>query len=335
MIFGLTGTNAAGKGEVARLLVDGGFQYFSLSDEIRNELRVRGLEPGRDTMIEEGRRLRRDGGADTLARRVVRRFTQGRNQVVDSVRNPEEVRFLRTCRDFFLLVVDAPVEVRFERARARMRTGDPTDLAGFQKAEERESNSTDPEAQQLPATRALADYTIVNDAGIEELTARVKAVFRDAAARCSRPDWDRYFMEIAEVVSTRSSCAKRHAAAVIVRDRRIISTGYNGTPRGVANCSEGGCERCLSLSASGVDLGECLCSHAEENAIVQAAFHGVSVRGATLYSTFQPCVLCSKMILNSGIAEVVFRDSYPLPPAASHLFEEAGVTVRRLEPPPT
>ena len=104
MILGLTGPNAAGKGEVARILVAGGFETFSLSDEIREELKARGREPTRDAMIDEGRRLRTEHGLDVLARRAVARFTHGVNQVVDSIRNPEEVRFLKTRPGFFLLL---------------------------------------------------------------------------------------------------------------------------------------------------------------------------------------------------------------------------------------
>ena len=102
--------------------------------------------------------------------------------------------------------------------------------------------------------------------------------------KMERPDWDTYFMEIANVVARRSNCSRRHVAAVIVKDKRIISTGYNGTPRGLKNCHEGGCPRCSSNAPSGSHLGECLCSHGEENAIVSAAYHGVSVKDATLYS---------------------------------------------------
>jgi len=127
-----------------------------------------------------------------------------------------------------------------------------------------------------------------------------------------RPDWNEYFMNIATVVATRSSCVRRQVGAVIIRDNNIISGGYNGTPRGLPNCDEGGCARCNSTSAApGQSLAECLCSHAEENAITQAAFHGASVRGSTLYSTFKPCLICSKMIINAGLTRVVFGEDYP------------------------
>ncbi|MBO4304158.1 MAG: dCMP deaminase family protein [Lentisphaeria bacterium] len=143
-----------------------------------------------------------------------------------------------------------------------------------------------------------------------------------------RPDWDTYFMQIAEMVAKRSNCSRRHVAAVIVKDKRIISTGYNGTPRGIKNCNEGGCPRCASNAPSGTHLGECLCSHGEENAIVQAAYHGISVKESTLYTTYSPCLLCAKMIINSGIREVVYKDRYTIDDTARRILGEAGVVLR-------
>jgi dCMP deaminase len=124
---------------------------------------------------------------------------------------------------------------------------------------------------------------------------------------------------------------KRKVAAVIVLDRRIISTGYNGTPRGVLNCNEGGCPRCNSFGKSGLDLGECYCSHAEENAIVQAAYHGVPIKGGSLYTTYSPCLICTKMIINSGISEVIYNAKYPLGDPAVDLLQAAGITIRQAE----
>jgi len=331
MILGLTGKNGAGKGEVARILMTGGFEYHSLSDAIRLELQSRELEPTRDAMIDEGRRLRREHGLDVLARRAAGGFTRGLNQVVDSIRNPEEVRYLRTLPGFFLIAVDAPAAVRFKRSVGRARAGDTMDLASFEEAERREWASGDPAAQQLDATLALADFTIDNSGDREVLAASVVRFFQEAAARISPPDWDTYFMAIADVVAMRSSCVKRHVAAVVVKDRRIISTGYNGTPRGVQNCNQGGCSRCMALVSAGAALETCVCSHAEENAIVQAAFHGVSLRGTTLYTTFSPCLLCTKLILNAGIIEVVFGSHYELPEKTIELLKGAGIKVRQVE----
>ncbi|MDP6354834.1 MAG: dCMP deaminase family protein [Planctomycetota bacterium] len=155
-------------------------------------------------------------------------------------------------------------------------------------------------------------------------------VSEDAPVATTRPGWDEYFMRIAEVVALRSNCIKRQIAAIVVKDRRIITTGYNGTPRGVRNCNEGGCPRCKDSSIpSGTRLDECLCSHAEENSITQAAYHGTSLQEATLYSTMSPCLLCAKLIINSGITEVVYNQHYPVSSVALALMEEAGVKVRQ------
>lgn len=147
----------------------------------------------------------------------------------------------------------------------------------------------------------------------------------------TRPGWDQYFMDIALVAASRSNCSRRHVAAVLVRDRRIISTGYNGTPRGVRNCSDGGCPRCNSNTPSGHGLGDCLCSHAEENSIVQAAYHGISVKGSTLYTTYSPCLSCAKMIINAGIVEVVYHQHYTIDDVSMKLLHEAGVSVRSVD----
>ncbi len=139
-----------------------------------------------------------------------------------------------------------------------------------------------------------------------------------------RPSWDEYFMQIAREVGSRSTCLRRHVSAVIVRDKRILSTGYNGAPRGVAHCEETGCLRERLGIPSGQRQEICRGLHAEQNAIIQAALHGVSIDGATIYVTHQPCITCAKMIINSGILRVVCADSYPDPLSAG-MLEEAAV----------
>jgi dCMP deaminase len=150
----------------------------------------------------------------------------------------------------------------------------------------------------------------------------------------TRPPWDQYFMDIAHMVAKRSNCCTRQVAAIIVKDKRLISTGYNGTPRGTKNCDEGGCARCWARAKGsvqpGTQLEECTCSHGEENAIVQASFHGVSINGGTLYTTFSPCLMCAKMCINAGIAEIVYHAEYPLNDLANSLIQQAGITIRKL-----
>lgn len=146
----------------------------------------------------------------------------------------------------------------------------------------------------------------------------------------SRPSWDQYFARMAQLAASRSTCLRRHVGAVIVKDRMVLSTGYNDTPRGVPNCGDGGCARCASDAPTGVGLDTCLCLHAEQNAVVQAAYHGVGINGGTIYVTHQPCLTCAKMILNAGIRRVVFAGDYPDPTARS-MLESAGAELVHLE----
>lgn len=147
--------------------------------------------------------------------------------------------------------------------------------------------------------------------------------------RDPRPDWDTYFMKIAEVVASRANCSRRKVAAVVVSDRRIISTGYNGTPRGVRNCFEGGCARCAGTAPSGSSLEECICVHAEQNAIAQAAYYGIRLAGATIYVTICPCLTCAKLIINAGIKEVVYGGDYAFTEQTEKLLKEAKILCRR------
>ena len=330
MIIGLTGSNGSGKGEVVAFLQAKGFSARSLSDVIRDEVRGRGLEVTRERLIEAGRELRSSGGTGILARRVLESIEGDKNCIVDSFRHPDEVKVFRSRPDFCLLRIEADQEVRFERLRQRGREGDPQDKEAFLAVEKREAGDADPHGQQLIACGAEADFAVSNNGSVSELTGQVSAILKTLMGRLSRPGWDEYFMEIAKVTALRSNCVKRKVAAIIVRDRRVISTGYNGTPRGTKNCYEGGCPRCNNLADSGTRLDECLCSHGEENAITQAAYHGVSVKLGTLYSTFAPCLTCTKMIINAGIREVVYNQDYPLNETSFKLFEEAGVVIRQI-----
>jgi dCMP deaminase len=140
----------------------------------------------------------------------------------------------------------------------------------------------------------------------------------------ARPSWDDYFLGITRAVASRSTCLRRHVGAIVVRDKRILTTGYNGAPAGLQHCSQAGCMRDQLGIPSGERHDLCRGLHAEQNALVQAALHGISVQGATLYCTFAPCAICAKMLINAGVKKVVFLDSYP-DQLARDLLDEAGV----------
>ena len=331
MIIGLTGKNGSGKGEVAKFLRERGFEYHSLSDVIRTEAKKRKKPVTRGNLIAIGNDLRQKYGAGVLAKKLLDDLEVDRHYVIDSIRHPEEAKTLKTQNGFVLVQVAAPPKTRFQRIKSRARENDPKTFKEFIRVETVEGKSKIGSDQQLNQTLGLSDFTIQNSGTLEELHKKVAKLMMKIAAQKKRPDWDEYFMEIARVVSLRSNCVKRKVAAVIVKDKRIISTGYNGTPRGVQNCNEGGCPRCNQFASSGTKLEECLCSHGEETAITQSAYHGVNISSSTIYTTFSPCLLCTKMIINSGIREVVYNADYPLGGAALNLLREAKIIARKLK----
>lgn len=145
-----------------------------------------------------------------------------------------------------------------------------------------------------------------------------------------RPGWDEYFMEMAEVAEKRSTCMRRKVGAVIVRDKRIMATGYNGVPTGIGHCSDRGCLRDELKVPSGQRHELCRGLHAEQNAIIQAAYLGQSIGGGTIYCTNQPCVICAKMIINAGIKRIVIKEGYP-DDLAREMLAEAGLEIEILE----
>lgn len=144
-----------------------------------------------------------------------------------------------------------------------------------------------------------------------------------------RPDWDNYFLDIVELVSKRSTCLRRSVGAGLVRDRRILATGYNGAPSKLQHCLDIGCLRKQLNVPSGERHELCRGLHAEQNAIIQAALHGVNSKGSTLYCTNHPCVICAKMIINAGIVRIVVRDGYH-DKLAAQMLQEAGIKVKQL-----
>ncbi len=144
-----------------------------------------------------------------------------------------------------------------------------------------------------------------------------------------RPDWDEYFMRIAFLVAERSTCLRRKVGAVVVKDRRILATGYNGAPSGIPHCAETGCLREQLKVPSGQRHELCRGLHAEQNAIIQAALHGVSLKGSSMYVTTQPCIICTKMLINAGIKEVVISEGYP-DELAREFVESAGIRIRHV-----
>jgi len=144
-----------------------------------------------------------------------------------------------------------------------------------------------------------------------------------------RPDWDEYFLEVAGLVSKRATCLRRSVGAVLVKDKKILATGYNGAPSGITHCEITGCLREKLKIPSGQRHELCRGLHAEQNVLLQAALYGVGTKESTLYITNQPCIICAKMIINAGINEIVFVGDYP-DKMAREFLKEAGIKIRRV-----
>ena len=145
-----------------------------------------------------------------------------------------------------------------------------------------------------------------------------------------RPSWDEYFLEVAKLVSKRATCIRRRVGAVLVKDKRILATGYNGSPSGLPHCLDIGCLREKLKIPSGERHELCRGLHAEQNALIQASLYGISLKESTLYATNQPCIICAKMLINAGIKEVVIADGYP-DKMAMQFLKEAKIKVRKVE----
>lgn len=145
----------------------------------------------------------------------------------------------------------------------------------------------------------------------------------------NRPSWDKYFMDISKLAATRSTCTRREVGAVVVRDNNILSTGYNGAPSGIKHCEKETCIRNVKNIPSGTQLDICIGLHAEQNAILQASKNGICINGGTLYCTTHPCLTCAKMIINSGILEIVYDEDYN-DEESKRILKEAGIKVRKL-----
>ncbi|KAF2001317.1 hypothetical protein P154DRAFT_562652 [Amniculicola lignicola CBS 123094] len=243
-------------------------------------------------------------------------------QVVDSL--------LR--RPFFLLVgVDAPVSVRWQRFKARCAAHKltPPTLEDFVIRNDEHLYAP---GSALGALSQRAQLKLLNSStSIYALNQALEGLNLPNDARL-RPSWDQYFMQLADLAAHRSNCMKRRVGCVIVREKRVISTGYNGTPRGMTNCNEGGCPRCNNASRAGMDLSTCLCLHAEENALLEAGRDRIGEK-SILYCNTCPCLTCSVKITQVGISEVVYNQGYLVDTQTAAIFAESGVRLRQFSPP--
>jgi len=235
-------------------------------------------------------------------------------------------------RPFFLLIsVDAPLTVRWRRYQEQRQRQESATASLEDFATLSDSSLYDPLTGQLPLMSRATVRLLNTSSDLAHLYATLGKLDLLNPDRL-RPSWDVYFMALASLAAQRSNCMKRRVGCVVVRDKRVISTGYNGTPRGLRNCGEGGCGRCNEAQGSGHGLATCLCMHAEENALLEAGRERLGREGTVLYCDTCPCLTCSIKIAQVGVSEVVYNHGYSMDTATAAVFREAGVKLRQFVP---
>ena len=335
MIIGLTGPNCSGKSEIANILKEKGYKYYSCSDVIREECEKRNLEKSRENLICVGNEMRNNFGANILAKMILEKINEDRKNnyeffIVDSIRNPVEVDELRTDKEFTLLGINAPIEIRYERAIKRGRIESVKNFYDFKQMEDKE-NTENPNSQQLDKVYKMSDKYIFNDGTVDDLNQKLEFALKYDAKK--RPNWDDYFMKITSVVAERSTCLRHNVGAIIVKNKRLLTTGYNGAVRGSEDCLKLGCKKDELELSSGFGSEECRAVHAEQNAIIQAAHHGIDLDGATLYCTTIPCRMCAKEIVNSGIKDIVTYSEYNGAKGSVEFLKNSGINFRKINRP--
>jgi len=332
--IGLTGYMGSGKGEIAKLLEKRGYKYISLSDLVREEATKRGLEHTRENLQKIGNELRDQSGAGVLGMKVRETVEQAKDSkwIIDGIRNPGEEAELRKLRDFQMVGVTAPAWIIVQRVKDRNRPGTVLKQeAILERLEKEKGMGEKEEGQQVRKCLESADFVILNEGTLEDLEKKFEHFMKLNAGE-DRPTFDEIFMEIACTWAKRSTCLRRKVGAVIAKNKQQLTAGYNGAPRGVPHCAElGGCLREKLKIPSGQRHEICRGTHAEQNAITQAAKFGINIEGATLYCNCFPCVICTKMIINAGIETVVYDSDYDDPLSREILGQQKVLELRRYE----
>ncbi|MBP3254447.1 MAG: AAA family ATPase [Bacteroidales bacterium] len=326
LVIGITGTLGAGKGTVVEMFKEKGFVHYSARDFLKKRVQSMGLEVNRDTLTEVANNARRLEGGGFIAKGLLKEAEkEGKNCIIESIRNIKEVEYLKQNADFTLLCVDADINIRYQRIRLRQSETDNVDFDTFVANERREMQSEDENKQNLGAVMRMADYTIDNGSDLQHLQMQVNRIMNSLGVN-KRPSWDEYFSEIVKTVAKRATCDRGRSGCVIVKDRQILVTGYVGSPTGMPHCDEAGHLFKKTVDENGEISTHCVRTvHAEQNAICQAAKRGISLEGSTLYCTMTPCRTCAMMIINCGIKRVVCQNKYHSGQESESMFAQAGI----------
>lgn len=324
MLIGISGTASSGKTEVARYLTFQGFVLLEVGKSSNQNTEIL-----TESIYSSSMESTVFDTIDLLIDYVTLNWRN--NFVLKDINDTDTLHALQK-RPFFLhLSTDAPIKLRHERYKAKHSS--QITLENFiDECDHNLFSASNP----LVEINNQANIKIINTSkSIKNLFIKLSELNLIDYSRL-RPTWDSYFMRLADLAALRSNCMKRRVGCVIVRGNRVIATGYNGTPRHLTNCNEGGCDRCNKGQGSGAALSTCLCLHAEENALLESGrdrIAGNHDEGSVLYCNTCPCLTCSIKIVQSGIKEVVYAQSYSMDSATHKVMSEANIILRQFQPP--
>ncbi|MDR1846763.1 MAG: AAA family ATPase [Bacteroidales bacterium] len=330
-VLGITGTLGSGKGTIVELLKAKGYRHFSVREFLIGEIKRRGLAVNRDSMTMVANDIRTKEGSEYIIASLLRDALQNPNVdcVIESIRNPKEIDFLKANAKFYLLSVDADVRIRYDRIRLRQSETDNVDFETFIANEQREMCSNQSTNQNIAICMQRADFKLYNNGSREDLSHSLDLVMQKIKKSSQRPDWDEYFMALANMVASRATCDRGRSGCVIVKDRQVLVTGYVGSPMGLPHCDEVGHLFKKTTHEDGTISNHCVRTvHAEQNAICQAARRGISIDGSTLYCRMTPCRTCAMLIINCGIRRVVCEKRYHIAEESEAMFGDAGIELQ-------
>lgn len=338
MIIGITGTLAAGKGTIVEYLESKGFKHFSVRAYLRKEVKKRGLELNRDSLVAVANDLREKNSPSFIAEELYREAKEvGGDVIIESIRTEGEVNALKAKGNFHLFAIDADPKIRYPRAVDRKSETDTISFETFVANEQREWANTDPTKGNLKRCIELSDYTFSNDGSLNELFSQIDHALQELESKSKnvskRQDyisWDEYFMGVSLLSGRRSKDPSTQVGACIIdEDKKILATGYNGAPRGID-------DEDFPWSREGdfLDTKYAYVCHAELNAILNATKE--NLKNCTIYVALFPCNECAKAIIQSGIKRVVYlSDKYMEVPAfiaSRRILEMAKIDLVQMKP---
>lgn len=336
-VVAIVGLCGSGKSIAAEFFRKKGYKYIRFGQRVLDKVKKKigeKSDPKLEKEIREDLREKYGMGAfAVLNKKNIDKFLKKGNVVIDGLYSWSEYKILKKeyGNNFKVIAVNSSPEIRYDRLTKRKIDAKMINRPMFRE-DAMKRDISEIENIEKGGPIALADETIINNNSMEKFIEELELLFRKK--KFDRISWDDYFMKMAFLVAERSTCLRRHVGSVIVKNKRVLSTGYNGSVKGAKHCQELGCLRDELNIPSGKDKHICRSAHAEQNALIQSAVHGVNLLGSTIYITHNTCSVCAKMIINAGIKKVVsctLRKENEF----EKLFKETGVEFVGMKKPST